>query len=977
MSKRIRRLLGMVMAMIMVLSLTAYAEADMAIDGAIYSDIIAGIDHNGITVEGNTTFFSSVMSDGTVVRFEGTNITIDENGLTLEPESRVTSLDAVGKIYSYRASVKDGDKEPARAQWMSVGGGYTFNPEKTSVERAYEVFAQGIYALTSAEWNNGILMSVVDYAPNFVHFDGSVANIADLTLTSLIIAYQPDEKYTAITEITADLPENYYEQALEALLIAPDALQEPAYGENEISEGEISDIEMAKQGAITTDIVAGIDRDSISVNGDTTFFSSVMSDGTVVRFEGKNVSIGDDGITMKPNGSITSLDAVGKIFEYSGDVKDKGEAPVNEQFLSVGYGFTFSADKTSVERGSEIHTSKRYTSQASTWDPSITIPVAYYQPNFVYVEAADYNTAEFTLTNLTIGYNPEEKVTAITDMELYAYRYGYYVEGEPYNYAKEDKADEATAEYDFYLQLKLEVLDEYNIDDHGNNDGWMWFLPKDFYEVGDLKDANSNVLDKETARVYEGYTLDVSVGDYNFTLELPMADLYEGASTFKEVRPYSTQSAIGQQHTLVVPVVWADQTDLASEELYSYFQTVLGNLIDEQGNPIGDYSATDNGFFSLTDYFDIASYGQLEISSFMTDWYYTDKTFAEDYEYIFPEVEFADEVLAWVKTMYPNTDWSQFDQDGDGCIDSIVLLSVGLSNSGAYMPASFGGAVQSTGNNYGKLAGTQADPQANCFLTINLFLMQNGDTRTLIHEYSHIFGLNDYYDASYSGGFDAVGGYDMESANVGDWNAYSKLAVGWMNPQVVTDLASGESVELTIGSLALTNDMIILPAAGTQHNGTFSEYVMIDLLSPDGVNAYDAAEYGLENAIGVRISHVDANMRRTTESDGVIGYIQDNGNVIGTELYNNTYDDTFGFYNIEVIQSGKENTFTDSANPTTQLSAKDLFYAGDSFTAEEYDQFFYQGLMDNGMSLGYTVEILDIASDADGVPTAIIRITAD
>lgn len=964
------------------IDINTLAEMKMAETGGIYSDIIAGIDLNSIWYEGDTTFFSSIMSNGSVIRFEGTNISVDEDGLTLNPESRITALDAIGTIYLYRATIKDGSTDPVRSQNLNVGGGYSFDPEITSVDRADELSANGTSGLSAADWNNDCMASMIQYQPNFVFFDAAPQNTLAITLTSLTVGYDPSEKYTDSSYVEEYLTGYFHEHtggAPSGNTETKPALEtaETDYAEGELLEGDISDIEMAKPSAITSDIVAGLDRNSISVDGDTTFFSSVMSDGSVVRFEGKNISITADGIAMNPSSSITSLDAVGKIFQYSGNVRNQDEAPASEQWIGFGYGYTFSADKTSVEHASDIFTSSGYTNQAFMLEPDYTVSVAFHQPNFIYIDAKEFNTAAFTLTSLSIGYNPEEKVTAITDMDLYAYRYGYYMEGEPYNFAKEDKADEASGDYDFYLQLKLEVMDEYGIDDLGKNENWVWFLPNDFYEVGDLKNAEGNVLDKQTARVHAGTTLDVTVGDYSFTLELPMADLYEGAQTLNEARPYSTQSAVGEKHTLVVPIVWADQTGLVSDELYAHYQKALGKLIDGQGTPTSDLTDADDDFFSLTEYFDTASYGQLEISSFMTDWYYTDKTFTGDYEYIFPEVEFADEVLQWVKETYPDTDWTQFDQDGDGCVDAMIFISVGLSQDGSYMPASFGGAVHSTGNSYGKRAGTQQDPQANCFLTVNHAFLMEDTINTLIHEFSHNFGLNDYYDASYSGGVDAVGQYDMESSNVGDWNAYSKLAVGWMDPQIVSGLASGESIDLTIGSSALTDDMIILPAAGTQYSGPFGEYVMIDLFSPDGVNAYDAAEYGLENTVGVRISHVNANMRSTTESDGAIGDVQDNGNIIGTELYTNVYDDTFGFYNVEVIQAGGVNTFTDLNNLRSALSAEDLFQAGDTFTAEEYDQFFYQGRMDNGMALGYRVEIIRIDTDDDGHPSATIRITAE
>lgn len=207
----------------------------------------------------------------------------------------------------------------------------------------------------------------------------------------------------------------------------------------------------------------------------------------------------------------------------------------------------------------------------------------------------------------------------------------------------------------------------------------------------------------------------------------------------------------------------------------------------------------------------------------------------------------------------------------------------------------------------------------------------------------------------------------MQSAGAGDWNAYSKYAVGWVEPEIVTGLESGQSVEIEIGSMAETGDVIVIPAAGSEFNNSpFDEYIMIDLFTDDGVNKYDAAEYNLDGSCGVRIYHVNANMEKNVEF-GETGKEYE----IGTVYFANSYNED-GHYNIELIQSGKINTFTDygTENDNT-VTKEDFFYAGDVFTVEDYDQFFAEGKMDNGTDFGYEIEIVRV----DG-GTAVIRITA-
>ena len=330
-----------------------------------------------------------------------------------------------------------------------------------------------------------------------------------------------------------------------------------------------------------------------------------------------------------------------------------------------------------------------------------------------------------------------------------------------------------------------------------------------------------------------------------------------------------------------------------------------------------------------------------------------------------------------MKAQYPDIDWSLYDQDANGYVDSIVLINAGTPSNDSYIINSYSGAIHYRESYFGDYAGTPKEPNAHTFVNINDRFLRKEGADTLIHEFSHNFGIIDYYDVTYSG-INAVGGFDMQSDNKGDWNAYSKMAVGWMEPQVVSGLDSGESVEFTIGSSALTEDVIVIPAAGTQYEGVFGEYVMIDLFSDDGVNQYDTKEYGLQDALGVRISHVNGCMeKRTIEAESKTTPGEVSTYDIGTIHYANNYvGDGMGRYNVEVIQAGKKNTFTTVGSMDIQLSKEDLFYAGDTFTAEEYSEFFYQGLMDDGRAFGYTITIVAVGKDAEGKPMATVRVTA-
>ena len=504
------------------------------------------------------------------------------------------------------------------------------------------------------------------------------------------------------------------------------------------------------------------------------------------------------------------------------------------------------------------------------------------------------------------------------------------------------------------------------------------YVPAKFFKVGALRDSSGIELDKKNALLSKGSTLDLTVGDFEVKMPLETVERYDGAQTMNDLVPYAYPAALGEINTLVVPVIWADQTDMANEDTLQFFRAGIGRIVDENGN-ITDYSDTTDDKLSLSEYFDISSYGKMKINSFMTDWYYATENFADVYQ-MAPDENYSNGIMDWVKTNYPEMDFSKYDKDANGYVDYMVILNAGVRDSDSVSIISYEGAINYRATYFGDLAGTQEAPRVNSYTTVGYSWIQD-DYSTIIHEFSHGLGLIDYYDVNYSG-IDAVGGFDMQSGSLGDWNAYSKLAVGWMEPKIVEGLTSGQSVEYTIGAMALTDDVIIIPAAGKAYDGPFGEYVMIDLFADEGVNTYyiDTQKYGdgLKDAVGVRISHVNANMEKRTEKvNSAYNQSQNNEYTIGTiHIANNFQNDPMGRYNIEVIQAGGDNTFTDISNLDTTLRADDLFYAGDKFDVANYQEFFYEGLMDDGSVFGYTVEIVSIGKDADGKPTATIRVTA-
>lgn len=717
----------------------------------------------------------------------------------------------------------------------------------------------------------------------------------------------------------------------------------------------------------TYELLSNIDYASVTEQSDgSVYFEAAAPNGGVMRFIGRGVTVSEGAITFEPDGRIAALDAIGRVCAMGVTVTEADEGEIWTSFIG---GLSFK-EGTGVQSDEELFFTPSFGAPAEQSFDAVSL--LRYQPNYVAFGAMDDNTGSFTIAELLVYYDEATYNTGLRKLLLNYDMYGTYMAGDRYD-ASREVYDSDEGIFDFYLLAIPEVLNEYErFDPDPMADELAPILSFSLtdiddsrFVIGDLKDADGNVLDKQNDHLPDGATLEVTLGNYTVDMPLPMIERSYGAQTLHELTPYNNATAQGDVTALVIPVYWQDQPENATDEALDELYAALGRVQDETGAET-DYSANRTGAFSLSDYYDTASYGKHRISSFVTDWYAAPWDYAEkETTQVLQDTEFIDALYDWVMDTYTDMDWSRFDADGDGFFDSVILVNVGQSDSDSMAFGSYAYAQLLSPGYTGDGAGTQSKPAMKNFVSMNSsFLSDN----TIIHEYAHGFGLIDYYDVTYNG-IDAVGCFDMQSSILGDWNAYSKYAVGWIEPTVVSDLSQGESIDVTIGSLAATGDAVVIPAAGDDFDGPFNEYILLDLFTDEGVNAPDAAKNGLGGAAGVRISHVNATMeRRVLIGDDGVEY------PIGTVHRTNVYNSS-GTYMLEVIQAGGVNTFTDLDNLRTYLSEDDLFAAGDVFCAEDYSAFLTDGLMDSGSEFGYSIEIVSIDQDASGDYSAHLRIT--
>lgn len=507
--------------------------------------------------------------------------------------------------------------------------------------------------------------------------------------------------------------------------------------------------------------------------------------------------------------------------------------------------------------------------------------------------------------------------------------------------------------------------------DTGDNELWLPTEDRRLVPFGDIIDANGNACDRANRIIEKGDKLEVKLGAETHYIDL-CVDTFVGENLTESMDTQNIVS-IGTQNVLVVPVTFTDQRDRLTDEAMNVIKRSLGNVV-ENGNVV-TYAPT-NGRLSLSEYINTSSYGKLTVQSYITDPYVIR---GKGVDYYSRQVDFFEDLEGWLTRQ--KFDLSVFDQNGDGFYDVVILvntLDISKDSSDTYYRVGMSGAFCGTRTYYKESAGTKESPVINRYVNMPFHSLYKdmkvtGDmndtyTNVLIHEFGHSFGLLDYYniDGCY---IDVVGTFDMQSGNVGDWNSYTKYALGWIDPIVVD--GQKDVYEFEISAYSKTGNAILIPALNHDYNGTpFDEYVMIELFAHDGLYAADSANYGLENSVGVKIYHVNSVYEKRVHE-----YEDGTTTVVGSAHHVNNKDTRYfeeGRFLVELIQKGNVNTFA-TPYERSMVSAEDLFYKNDVFTADEYDQFFYNGKMDNGMDFGYKITIVDVVADGEN-STAKIRI---
>ena len=388
-------------------------------------------------------------------------------------------------------------------------------------------------------------------------------------------------------------------------------------------------------------------------------------------------------------------------------------------------------------------------------------------------------------------------------------------------------------------------------------------------------------------------------------------------------------------------------------------------------------------------FYEEESHGALTLSGTVSDWYTAGnsyKNYGNNQQNTMTLVKNASD---WYFNNNTSDKRRNYDKDGDGYIDSVMLIyaapdhqaaNSSYENLWAYCYWLQDSSVKNTRN-----------PGANVFFWASYDFMYskskaqertgksnygNGDTshcnldaHTFIHEMGHVFGLEDYYD--YSGQYSPAGGFSMQDSNVGGHDPFSSYALGWGSAYIPT-----ETTTIDLKPFSETGEMILLSPTPNSNNSPFDEYILLEYYTPTGLNKFDC-DYQYDDYYplgpsdsGIRVWHVDARLAKVSGYNSVSllssGVPSDSNRV--TMAMSNTYSggstgsdylsplgSSYYDYNIlQLIRNSRVATYKEK----TDLIASNLFKKGSTFSMSTYSgQFKNSGKLNSNTALGFTFKV--------------------
>lgn len=444
----------------------------------------------------------------------------------------------------------------------------------------------------------------------------------------------------------------------------------------------------------------------------------------------------------------------------------------------------------------------------------------------------------------------------------------------------------------------------------------------------------------------------------------------------------------GNLKVLVLPIELTD---------YPFSSQTLSDL----GNAFNGVGSADTGYWeSLASFYKKSSFGKLNLTYTIGAKFSSGYTAQSLYNKNSSDhSQGSSDILRLAVANYKSVTSStctSFDSDTNGLIDAVIMVysCPDVQSSSAISNIDSGGDLFWAYcfwdyNNYAN-SSTTSPVACNYFWMSYDFLYEEAaspkvDAHTLIHESGHLMGLDDYYSYDTLTTASSVtpapaGGIDMMDLNICDHDVFSKMALNWTKPYVVTG-----SCSITINPSEEGGDCILVPTSSGWNGTAFDEYLLMELYTPTNLNQLDAeTKYSTRvqgyTTSGIKLYHVDSRVTKLTSSTAGT-YVTtpptsftaagSNGYPIYTVAATNSRGRDSSpatgnsFDLLRLIEAGKTNTFnTNNGTAGVYGTNATLFKTGDTFTLGTYGNNFFpkKTTFNNGATLGFNISFTSVSS---------------
>ena len=320
----------------------------------------------------------------------------------------------------------------------------------------------------------------------------------------------------------------------------------------------------------------------------------------------------------------------------------------------------------------------------------------------------------------------------------------------------------------------------------------------------------------------------------------------------------------GNSKMLVVPVLLKGESFILGED------SVKSTL-----NKAFFGKSEETGFESVSSYYYKSSYGELNIQGEVTSILNSNHTLSQ-LKLAKDSTSITDAILKEAYDKFFLTSKykvSDYDSNSDGYIDAIYLV---------YLTPYDGKYDGLWAYTYWGLDETYQSLGAYSWSSYYFATTKPGyskdkpDAHTYIHETGHLLSLDDYYDVD--GTTAPTGGLTMMDLNILDHDSFTKYALGWTIPKVIskdTDIKD----ELTIELKPFESSGESLLIANNFNGSSFDEYLIVEFYTPTGLNELDSKveyERGVKGftTSGIKIYHVDQRLIKLDYTSQ--GWVYDN-----------------------------------------------------------------------------------------------------